>query len=364
MEKLAGEQFVATLVELGMTRFTGVPCSTFKGLFHAPELKYLPAPHEGLAYAWAVGGHLAGRPTGVISQNSGVGNLINALTSLALPCDVPVFSLVSLRGYPTPESDEAQHVVMGGATEGILRETGAMVQVMDAACYADQMDELLHGTQPKPRFLLVPKGMLVWEAASPVRDDERARRPMSAMDVARVVAEVRPPEVATFATTGFSSRYLASFGDLPTNFYMQGSMGHVPALAAGFAAASGQPVVILDGDGALAMHPGAMSLVGRAGLHVVHVVVDNGTYASTGSQALPMVPQWHQLAQAYQYDHCADVSNAVDLAEALRAAVEGAGATLIVARTNDDVCNDVPRASTLIRMNDMFTRLQTEVARR
>lgn len=363
MDKIAGTEFISTLVQQRMTRFAGVPCSSFKGLFDSTDLEYLAAPHEGLAYAWAVGGHLAGCPTGVLTQNSGVCNLMNALTSLALPCDVPVFSLVSMRGWPTPESDEAQHAVMGGATEGILRKTGAMVRVMEAARYADQLDELLHSTEKKPRFLLAPKGMLAWEEAPSVRDEWRVRRELSAMEVVRVIAQARQPEVIAVATTGFISRYLANFGDLPTNFYMQGSMGHAPALAAGFAAASGKSVIVLDGDGALAMHPSAMSLIGDSSLRIVHVVIDNGSYASTGSQALPMVPEWEQLALAYRYDRYSDVSTAADLSQAFCMAMSEPGSALIVAHTNNEVCNDVPRASTLINMSSMFTRLQDATGR-
>ena len=356
MTRVSGSTFINELVQQGITRFSGVPCSSFKGLFSAPELEYMPAPHEGLAYAWAVGSHLAGRPTGVITQNSGVGNLMNALTSLAIPCGVPVFSLVSLRGWPTPESDEAQHAVMGQATKNILRKTGAMVQIMDAEHYQNQLRQLLHADAKVPRFLLVPKDLLVWKDTAPSNYEGNEHHELSAREVVQIIAEFRHSDMPIFSTTGYTSRYLASFGDLPTNFYMQGSMGHAPALAAGYAAASGRNVIILDGDGALAMHPGSMSLIGGSSLHVVHVVISNGMYASTGGQTLPMTPDWKQLAHAYKYDFYLDVDTASDLAQACISTSTITGSSLIVAHTNNQVINKLPRASTLIKMNDMFMR--------
>lgn len=360
MSKVAGADFIDALVEESLTHFAGVPCSSFSGLFNAPELCYFPAPHEGLAYAWAVGGYLAGRPTGVITQNSGVGNLMNALTSLALPCEVPVFSLVSLRGYPTPESDEDQHVVMGQATEALIRETGALVQMMEAERYREQLSELIHATVKTPRFLLIPKGMLEWDKTS-FSHPENEHSELSALGAVQVLAKERRRGTPTFATTGYTSRYLASTGDVPYNFYMQGSMGHVPALAAGFAAASGRATLIIDGDGALAMHPGAMSLLSDSKIDAVHVVIVNGSYASTGGQTLPAMPRWRDLAHAYGYDRCLEVNSAFELAESYSSASTAGGVSLVIVRVNDVVCSDVPRASNFIKMNEMFSRFHEEM---
>lgn len=356
MFDVPGSEFIDTLVELGVTRFSGVPCSSLRGLFQSPKMEYIPAPHEGLAYAWAVGAHLAGRPTGVIVQNSGICNLMNALTSLAVPCRVPVFSIVSLRGWPLPEDDEMQHAVMGRIAEPLLHMAGAKAQIMDARFYRDQLTDLIGDSNPVPRFLLVPKDLLVWDEVSFTSSAGNESLDMTAKEVVRVVAESRDFYTPIFATTGYTSRYLASFGDLTTNFYMQGSMGHVPALAAGFASASGKSVVILDGDGALTMHPGAMSLIGGSSLSIVHLVINNGTYASTGSQSLPMEPVWQRLAEAYHYDEFSCVDNPSDLKQAYDASVSGGGSRMIIARTNEITEAAVPRASSLVTMSEMFAR--------
>lgn len=54
-------------------------------------------------------------------QNSGLGNIVNPLMSLAVPgvYSIPMLLLVGWRGEPG-KRDEPQHVVQGQATPGIL----------------------------------------------------------------------------------------------------------------------------------------------------------------------------------------------------------------------------------------------------
>lgn len=54
-------------------------------------------------------------------QNSGLGNIVNPLMSLAVPnvYSIPMLLLVGWRGEPG-KRDEPQHVIQGQATPGIL----------------------------------------------------------------------------------------------------------------------------------------------------------------------------------------------------------------------------------------------------
>ena len=54
-------------------------------------------------------------------QNSGLGNIVNPLMSLAVPSvySIPMLLLVGWRGEPG-KRDEPQHVVQGKATPGLL----------------------------------------------------------------------------------------------------------------------------------------------------------------------------------------------------------------------------------------------------
>jgi thiamine pyrophosphate-dependent acetolactate synthase large subunit-like protein len=85
---------------------------------------------------------------------------------------------------------------------------------------------------------------------------------------------------------GYPSRELYSLRDRPENFYMIGSMGLAGPIALGVALARpDRRVVVLDGDGNVLMALGAMANVGAAAPpNLVHVILDNGAYASTGAQ--------------------------------------------------------------------------------
>lgn len=56
-----------------------------------------------------------------IHQNSGLGNIVNPLMSLAVPSvySIPMLLLVGWRGEPG-KRDEPQHMIQGQATPGIL----------------------------------------------------------------------------------------------------------------------------------------------------------------------------------------------------------------------------------------------------
>jgi thiamine pyrophosphate-dependent acetolactate synthase large subunit-like protein len=86
---------------------------------------------------------------------------------------------------------------------------------------------------------------------------------------------------------GYISRRSFNVQDRLGNFYMIGSMGLASSIALGVAVARpDRRVVVYDGDGNLLMNLGSTAMIGAvAPTNLVHVVWDNGVYASTGNQA-------------------------------------------------------------------------------
>src|SRR5215469_493034 len=111
------------LTRRGVTEITGVPCSYLTPLINRAAsdaaVRYLPATHEGEAVAAAVGSWLAGATTCVIAQNSGLGNMVNPLTSLTQPSRIAIPMIVTWRGEPGLP-DEPQHEAMGRITPDLL----------------------------------------------------------------------------------------------------------------------------------------------------------------------------------------------------------------------------------------------------
>ncbi len=96
---------------------------------------------------------------------------------------------------------------------------------------------------------------------------------------------VIPEQVAVIATTGKCGRELFTIADRDQHLYQVGSMGCGVAQGLGLALNTERPVLVLDGDGAALMKLGSLATVGaERPKNLIHVVLDNGTYDSTGGQ--------------------------------------------------------------------------------
>src|SRR5574338_567637 len=96
--------FVGSATDTGYDFYAGVPCSFLTPLLHRvisdPSLTYIGATSEGEAVGIAAGAWLAGRLPVVTCQNSGLGNMVNPLTSLNWPFRIPVLLIITWRGQP------------------------------------------------------------------------------------------------------------------------------------------------------------------------------------------------------------------------------------------------------------------------
>jgi sulfopyruvate decarboxylase TPP-binding subunit len=90
--------------KLGYNFFAGVPCSGLAPFINDLQadksLPLLPAPREDVALALAAGAAMAGKKPLVYLQSSGLGHLVNLITSLLKPYGISVHLLISLRTQP------------------------------------------------------------------------------------------------------------------------------------------------------------------------------------------------------------------------------------------------------------------------
>jgi sulfopyruvate decarboxylase subunit alpha len=82
------------------------------------DVRLVLATREEEAFGIAAGMYLGGRRPAVLLQSSGLGNSLNALTSLLLPYQIPALMVVSMRG-DEGEWNAAQ-MPMGRAVRAIL----------------------------------------------------------------------------------------------------------------------------------------------------------------------------------------------------------------------------------------------------
>jgi thiamine pyrophosphate-dependent acetolactate synthase large subunit-like protein len=100
----------------------------------------------------------------------------------------------------------------------------------------------------------------------------------------RVLAHLTDETV--FAGIGNAGFDLFAAADRPQNFYMLGSMGLASSLGLGYALARpDERVVVLEGEGSVLMNLGSLATIARMRpVRYLLVIMDNGTYALTGSQ--------------------------------------------------------------------------------
>jgi phosphonopyruvate decarboxylase len=150
------------------------------------------------------------------------------------------------------------------------------------------------------------------------------------------------------ASTGFIAREAVAAGAHAGAcvFPVIGSMGCAAPLGLGLAlSAPHRQVVVLDGDGALLMKLGALaSVASHAPANLLHMVFNDGVYASTGGQVNAAgVVSLARLAHAAGYASSVQADGAVDLENALSAAAQSAGPHLISVATTYEPTTQAPR---------------------
>jgi phosphonopyruvate decarboxylase len=372
---ISAKQFVANLNRRGIRFFSGVPCSYFTPLVDflrsAPGNKYCIAPNEGAALALASGAYLGGQKSCVLAQNSGLGNLINPLTSLNLIYDIPVLILISGRAYGIP--DEPQHEVMGRCMGDLLKAIGIpfwdLPQTPSASAAVFSKALATMESTRKPVVLFVKKGTFAQNQSSKsdVKVDRKSSYPMRRIEAIRIIAGALEPDDLVFATTGKPSRELFAIHDRPGNFYMQGSMGHVGSLALGTALCKpSRRVIVLDGDGAFLMHLGTLSAIGHYHpSNFFHLLLDNESYETTGDQdTTSATTDFSKMALAAGYKNAYDVSDPRIFKKELPRLLKKQGPVLVRVKINRLPTSDIPRITTKYLAPDITGGFQRFLTRK
>lgn len=132
---LTVKTFWDNLNKLGFSFFSGVPCSILKVILKTiPENSvYISAVREDSALGVASGAYLSGKKgkkTAILIQNSGLGNIIDGLTSFNLIYKIPVLIIVTWRGEPE-KPDAPEHQIMGKVMLPILKALGIPYKIID-----------------------------------------------------------------------------------------------------------------------------------------------------------------------------------------------------------------------------------------
>ena len=321
--------FYELLKENGTGFFTGVPDSLLKSFCAyltdtAGSKNHIIAANEGCAVGLAAGHYFAtGNVPLVYMQNSGLGNTVNPLLSLAdrEVYSVPLLLVIGWRGEPNVH-DEPQHVKQGKVTCALLdameipycilsdEEAEAKLQLEKAYSHIK--------ASSSPYAVVVRKGIF---DSYKLKTNEAVPAEMSREEAIEKIVLNAPSNACFVSTTGMASRELYELRDKhgqghAKDFLTVGSMGHASQIALGIALTKEDKTVFcIDGDGAAIMHLGGLTAIGsQRPKNMVHIVLNNGAHDSVGGQ--PTVGRKINLcavAQACGYDKVVSVKTLEEL---------------------------------------------------
>jgi phosphonopyruvate decarboxylase len=133
------KQFYESLEKAGLDFYTGVPDSLLKNFCffvddNLPSDQHVIASNEGAAIGLATGYYMAtGKTPIVYLQNSGLGNTINPLLSIADPevYSIPMLIIIGWRGEPGVK-DEPQHKKQGRVMIEMIKSMEIPYSIIDA----------------------------------------------------------------------------------------------------------------------------------------------------------------------------------------------------------------------------------------
>ena len=273
---LSVEKVYETFLSHDVDFFTGVPDSLLKNICayitdHTSREKHIIAANEGAAVGIASGYYMAsGKVPVVYMQNSGLGNTVNPLLSLAdeQVYSFPMLLMIGWRGEPGTK-DEPQHKKQGEVTLDLLKAMRIPYIILDSNENDAfiQLHDIIQSAKTKniPHAIIIRKDVF---GKYKLQKEFGCNYPLSREDALQIVVDYLPENSVVVSTTGKLSRELFEYREMKEqghehDFLTVGSMGHSSSISLGIAIAKqDRPVYCLDGDGAFIMHLGAISNIG------------------------------------------------------------------------------------------------------
>lgn len=356
------QEFVACLRANGVGFFSGVPDSLLKELCsciaqESSAEQHIVAANEGGAVALALGYHLAtGNIPLVYFQNSGLGNIINPLLSLADQevYAIPMLLVIGWRGEPGVH-DEPQHKKQGRVMLPMLDAMEIPFSLLSPEL--DRADTTLKDAVAHARTSSTPYALVVkkdtfkpFTAFQP----ESPSFPLSREEAIHQVIEGLDDRDVIVSTTGMPSREVYDYrrkkgSGHHRDFLTVGGMGHASHIALGIALQQpDRSVYCLDGDGATLMHMGALSLNGTLkAKNFKHIILNNGAHDSVGGQpTVGLAIDFLSIARASGYRQVLRAQTKQELASGLTDLKRSSGPSLLEIRVRRGARKDLGRPAT------------------
>lgn len=356
---ISTSEFYNALIKRKIDFFTGVPDSLLKDICayisdNAPEERHIIAANEGASVGLAVGSYLAsGKLPLVYLQNSGFGNTVNPLLSIADEevYGIPMLLLIGWRGEPGVK-DEPQHIKQGKVSEELLDAMKIPYQIIDSESdFEAKLDIAVKVamSDKKPYALLVRKGTF---ESYKLKKDKLTSFPLNREGAVKLVVDCLEDTDIVVSTTGKTSREVfehrvALDQTHEKDFLTVGAMGHTSSIAMGIALEKNdRNVVCIDGDGSVLMHMGSLAINGMMDQlsNFKHIVINNGAHDSVGGQpTVGFEISLPKIAEACGYTLTTTATTVDDIKKKLREVMDHEGRAFLEIKVNKGARKELGR---------------------
>ena len=338
--------------------YTGVPDSLLGNFLSYIETNsdngnFNVSANEGSAVAFAAGYQIATQKIPVVYlQNSGIGNALNPLLSLADPkvYSIPMLLLVGWRGEPGT-LDEPQHLKQGECTIDLFKSVDIPFYILDCD---SNFKKILVNAIGNIKSRQGPVALLV--KAKSFSNQEIIRNHNGSLtrslSINKIYSKIKEKDhnSVIFSTTGKISREIYKcavnkFGEC-NEFLNVGSMGHVNQIALAFALKNrNKNIYCFDGDGACLMHLGSLATIGEIKpRNFKHLIFNNSAHDSVGGQATcaPNI-DFKKLSGAIGYEFFDKIKFEKDLEDKINAFINSKKLSLIELIITSEGNEQLPR---------------------
>jgi len=361
---ISPEFFFRALKEERINFFSGVPDSLLKNICayitdNTIDKNHIIAANEGNALSLGIGYHLATNKLPLVyMQNSGLGNIVNPLLSLA-DTDVyaiPMLLMIGWRGEPNVK-DEPQHKKQGRITIELLESMGIKYQMLSSNTNNAEAEKIVQEAvsyaqkNNTPYALVVRKGSF---ETYKLKSDTKGDFPLLREQAIKLIVDRLSEKDIVVATTGVTSRELFEYREVlgqghEKDFLTVGGMGHANQIALGIALQKpDRQVFCFDGDGAMLMHMGSLAINANTRCsNFKHIIFNNGAHDSVGGQ--PTVAykiDVEAIANAVGYDKVLQANNEYEIKNSLKELQQFNGMVLLEIRVNKGFRSDLGRPTT------------------
>ena len=368
------DAFCLALKKAGYSFVTGVPDSLLKELsknfIKKFKKNHVISTNEGSAVGFAIGYYLGNKkPAVVYLQNSGLGNIINPITSLANPkvYGIPMLLIVGWRGEIKNKvqiNDEPQHKFQGEITLKQLKLLNIPHKIIDSK--TKNFIQVIKNLKKKSIKSNTPVAIVVRKNTflkSIYNFSDKKKYNFVREDIIKDIINVtKDKNVVIVSTTGMASRELYELRKKNNqnhfkDFFTVGGMGHASQIGAGLAFNSKKKIICIDGDGSMLMHTGSMGISAQIN-NFLHIIINNSAHDSVGGQpTLGKILNLKEIGKNFGYKNSYSISKKKQFKKILYKCIKAKKSSIIVINCDKGYRKDLGRPEKNMKQRkDIFLR--------